>query len=66
MGEALFIRVVPCLVEVVHVELADEGGEVVVLEVEREYAIGELVGLFHDEALAVGAPADYGVKGGVL
>lgn len=66
MGEALFVRVVPRLVEVVHVELADEGGEVVVLEVKGEYPVGELVRLPHDEALAVRAPADHGVQRRVL
>lgn len=66
MGEALFIRLVPRLVEVIHVELPDEGGEVVVLEEERKYPFGELVRLFHNEALSIRAPADHVVQRGVL
>jgi len=66
VGEALLIRVVPRLVEVVHVELPHKGREVVVLEVQGQDPVGELVGLLHDEALAVWAPADHVVQRRVL
>jgi len=53
-------------VEVVHVELADERGEIVVLEVAREYLLCEFVGLFDDEAVALRVPSNGPIAGGVL
>ena len=50
VAEALSVLRVPRLVEVVHVELADEAREVVVLEVAWEHLLGELIGLVHDKA----------------
>ncbi len=58
VAEALLIRVIPRLVKIVHVELADERRKVVVLEKPRQYPLSELVRLLHDEAVARLAPAD--------
>ena len=54
MVELETVLVVSFLVEVVHVELgyrgnylADEGGEVVVFEVQGEEVLGEVLGVMH-------------------
>jgi hypothetical protein len=65
--EALLVRVVPRLVEVVHVELAHERREVVVLEVAREDALCKLIRLSNNEAVPYWlAPAYYMVQLGIL
>jgi hypothetical protein len=66
VAEALLVRAVPCLVEVVHVELADKGGKVVVLEVPGEDLVGELSWLLHNEAVSFSVPADDMVQVWVL
>ncbi len=33
MFEAMLVRLIPCLMEIIHVQLADEGRKVVVFEV---------------------------------
>ena len=43
--KAVFVRVVACLMKVVHVELPDKGGEVVVLEVLWQNLLRELIRL---------------------
>ena len=50
--EALTVFGVARLIEVVHVELADEARKVVVFEVAWEYILSELVGLVDHEARA--------------
>jgi len=57
VAEALSVLRVAMLGEVVHVELADEGGEVVVLEVSWKHLLSELIRLVHDEASPVLIPA---------
>ena len=52
--------------EVVLVELADEGGEVGVLEHAGEDGLCELVHVLDDEAVTVGAPRDDVREGGIL
>ena len=47
------------LVEVVHVQLAHKGGEVVVFEEKRQNAVSKFVRLPDDEALSVRAPANH-------
>lgn len=58
MQEALFIRMVACLVEVVHVELADERRKVVMFEVTGQNTLCELVGLFYHKAVTLVTPTD--------
>ena len=58
VAETLLVRVVTCLVKVVHVQLADEGWEVIVFEKPRKYSLGELVRLSNDETVADVIPAD--------
>lgn len=53
------------LVEGVLVELADKGGELVVLEVERENLCREENGVVDNEGGAGGGPLAEGVGGGV-
>ena len=52
--------------KVVHVQLADEGREVVVLEVPRENVLSELIRLLYDEAVSRGVPANNMVESGIL
>ena len=59
VAETLLVRVITCLVEVVHVQLPDEGWEVIVFEKPRKYPLRELVRLFHNETVADVIPADY-------
>jgi hypothetical protein len=66
MLEALFIRMIPSFVEVIHVELADEWRKIVMFEVAREDALSELVGLFYHKAVTWVAPTNYMVQAGVL
>jgi len=66
MLEALFIRMVPSFVEVIHVELADEWRKIVMFEVAREDTLGELVGLFHHKAVSRITPTNYMVQAGVI
>lgn len=51
--------------ESIGVELADEAGEVGVLEMRREEEAGEVEGVDDDEAVVGGAPGDEVVGGGV-
>lgn len=55
----MLIAVVARLVEVVHVQLSDEGGEIIVLEVSREHSLCEFIRLPNHKALADFTPADY-------
>lgn len=59
MLEALLVRPVPGLVEIIHIQLADKTGEIIVLEVFGQYLIGELIYLFHCECIAFFIPGDY-------
>ncbi|KAI3482057.1 hypothetical protein L1887_55321 [Cichorium endivia] len=54
------------LVEAVHVELADKGGEAVVLEEAREHLVAEADVVGDEEGGAVGRPADELVGVGVV
>lgn len=54
--EGVLVVAVPGLVEVVHVELPDEGGEVIVLEVAGEDAFYEIWQVFNHEGLAIFRP----------
>jgi len=47
------------LVEVVHIELTDEGGQVVVLEIGREDLGSELYWHLNDDGGSFGVPVDY-------
>lgn len=58
MAEALLIGAVPCLVEVVHVKLADKGRKIVVLKVQRKDPVRELCCLLHYEAVPLFTPAN--------
>ena len=66
MSEAVLIRVVARLVEVIHVQLSHKRREVIVLEEFGEDAFSEIIRLSHDEAIAVLVPADDTVKLRVL
>ena len=66
VAEALLVGVVAGFMKVVHVQLAHERRKVVVLEVPRQDALGELIRLPHNEALPVLSPADYMIKRRVL
>ena len=50
----------------IDIELTDEAGEVVVLEIVGEECEGELGHVPYDEAVAAFGPRDDGVGGGVL
>ena len=52
MSKTLHILCITKLVEPVHVKLADEGAEIVVLETLRKHFLGEVVGVPHDKAVA--------------
>lgn len=58
MLEAVLVIIIPCLVEVIHVQLPHEGREVVVLEKLRQDLLSELVGLFDNESISIIVPAD--------
>lgn len=58
MAEAVLVGVVPCLVEVVHVQLPHERREVVVLEELWKDVLCEFIRLLYDEPIAVLVPAD--------
>ena len=62
MTEAVFIGVIPCFMEVVHVQLSHKRRKVVVLEELREDVFCELVWLLHYEAFPVLVPANYIVE----
>lgn len=64
--EALVVGAIPCLVEVVHVELADEARKVIMLEVLRQDLVGELVHLLYYETVSLSVPADDVVDLGVI
>ena len=56
MLEALLVLRISCLVEVVHVQLADERGKVVVFKVLRQDLVLEFVYVFNDKAFALVVP----------
>ena len=58
MVKGVLVVAVSRLVEVVHVELPHEGGEVVVFEVGGQHLVNELRQVFHHEGLAIVHPAD--------
>lgn len=64
--EALSVLRVARLVEVVHVQLADEAGEIVVFEVLWQHFIGEFIGFVHDKARSIRLPCHSGFIGRVL
>lgn len=59
MGKYLVIVGVPGLDELVHVELAQEGREVVVLEVGPQHSRLHQLGRGDEEVVAVVTPSDY-------
>jgi len=59
MLKALLITAISCFVEVIHVELPNETGKVIVLEVFGQNLIRELVDILHNETIAVFVPGDY-------
>ena len=66
VAEAVFIGVVPRLVEVVHVQLADERRKVVVLEKLGKNSLCELIGLLHNESVSALIPTYDAIKLGIL
>lgn len=66
MPEALPVLGVPCLVEIVHVQLAHEAAEVVVLKVFGQHGRCKFICVFHDEAVALLVPEDSLIVGRVL
>ena len=46
------------LVEVVHIQLTDERGKVVVLEILWKYVVGEQIGLFNLKSVSCRGPAN--------
>ena len=66
MLEALLIFGISSLSEIVHVELAHEGREVVVLEVSWKDLLSELVGSVDDEASAIWVPENSSLINRVL
>ena len=58
MLEALLIGPIPGLVKVIHIQLPDETGKIIVLEVFGQYLIGKLIHLLHDECIAFLIPGD--------
>ncbi len=57
--KAVLIGVHFAFAEVVHVQLAHEGREGVVFEIERQHGVGELVLLSDYEGVALFVPTDY-------
>ena len=66
VAEALLVLRVTALVEAVHVQLAHEGGEIVVLEVFGEDLLSEVIRLVHYESRALGIPKHKVLVGWVL
>ena len=62
----MFIGNISSFMEVIHIELSDKRRKVVMFEELRQDFVSELVGLLHDEAIALLVPAYYVVVGGVL
>ncbi len=58
MAEAVLVRVVPRLVEVVHVKLPYKRREVIMLKVFGQDLFCELVHLLYDEAVPLFVPAN--------
>lgn len=58
MAKDVLVAVVPCLMEVIHVQLSDEGGEVVMFEVLRENSFCKFVGLPNYKAIPCVVPTD--------
>lgn len=56
MLKLVFTRLLTCLVEIVHVELAYKGGIVAVFEVFWQYLIGKLVNFFYHECISLFIP----------
>ena len=56
--EGVFVVFLSCFVEVVHVELSDEGSVVAVPEVDGQDVFRELFDFFDDEAFSAFGPAD--------
>lgn len=59
MTETLFVRVVSSLMEVIHVQLPNERGEVVVFEEPRKNLLREFVRLPNNKAVTCLAPTYY-------
>jgi hypothetical protein len=66
MAEAMLIGIVPRFMKVIHIQLADKRGEVVVLEVLRKDLLCKLVRLLGYEAVPIFTPTDNVVAGWVL
>jgi len=66
VAETVLIRMVACLVEVIHVQLSNKRREVVMLKVLRQNPLGKLINLLHNEAVSSLVPADYVCILGVL
>jgi hypothetical protein len=48
----------PYLIEAIHVELADEGGEIIMLEVLGEHNVSEPIYVFYVKSIASRCPFD--------
>ena len=66
VAEAVFVGVVPRLVEVVHVQFADERRKVVVLEKLGQNSLCELIWLLHNESVSALIPTYDTIKLGIL
>jgi hypothetical protein len=61
MPELVFVIGALCLMEIIHIELSDEGGEVIVLKEAWQNCLRKLIKLLHNEALPVCGPRHNGI-----
>jgi len=66
VGEHMLVGVVSGLVEVIHIELSDEGGKVVVLEEPWQNSVCKLIRLLHYEPIPTLIPTNYTAKLGII
>lgn len=64
--ERVLLVLLPGLVEVVHVQLADERGVVIVAEIHRQDGFGELLDFLDDESFPAASPGDDVLELGIL
>lgn len=66
VAEALLVRIISSLVEIVHVQLSDEWRKIVVLKKSWEYPLSEFIRLFNDKAVTNLIPTYYVVQCRIL
>ena len=66
MLKALLIWVIPGLVEIIHVELSNKWGEIIMLKISGENPLSKFIWLPNYKAVSWFTPPDDGVQGRVL